>query len=65
VSHPFVSAVLGFNHLLVFVMAANPNPNEVFAIFDSKCPVSNACTNRPEISNFLEMERWMPGVGFE
>jgi len=49
--------LLGSNHSVVFVVTTNPNPDEVFTIFYGKGSVSNASTNRPKLTNFLEMER--------
>jgi uncharacterized membrane protein len=48
---------LGSNHSVVFVVTTNPNPDEVFTIFYGKGSVSDASTNRPKLTHFLEVQR--------
>jgi len=54
-----LSLAVFFYYSFVFVMGSDPTPNEVLAVFDSKGPMTNADSCRPEIADLLEMKRWM------
>lgn len=53
------------NQSVIFVMTANPNPDEVSAIFNSECSMSKARTDRPKLADLLEMERGMSWACYE
>jgi hypothetical protein len=48
-----------FNHSLIFIVSADPNPNEIFAIRNRKGPVVDSNSDRPKLADFFEMEGWM------
>lgn len=46
-------------------MAANPHPNEVFAVFNGERAVGKSRSDRPELADLLESERGMPRIQLE
>jgi len=51
-----------FNHSFIFVVSADPNPDEVFTILDRKRPLIHSDSRRPELANFFKMEGGMRRV---
>jgi len=46
-------------------MRTNPHPDEVLSVFDGKGSVSKTNSSRPELANFLEVQRRVLRIGFE
>jgi len=46
-------------------MRANPDPNQVAAVFDSQCPVMQTDPHGPIIVYLLKPEGGMPGISLK
>mgnify|MGYP001611192104 CR=1 FL=1 len=51
--------------LVVFSMRSNPEPVDAAFDFSCKGPVMRAHAYRPDVADFLEMERGMPRIRFQ
>ncbi|HEU5407501.1 MAG TPA: hypothetical protein VFU48_07020 [Nitrospira sp.] len=46
-------------------MRSNPQPHEICTILDSQRPVMRANSHRPQLANFLEVQRRVRGILFQ
>ena len=53
------------NHPFVLIVAADPDPDKAFVIFNGKSPVVESYPNRPKLAYFLEMERGVARIRFQ
>ena len=53
------------NHSFVFIVGANSDPDEIFAVLDRKSPVIKTDPDRPKLPNFFEMEGRMRRISFK
>ena len=49
----------------VFIMIANPDPNEISVIFNRERPMGQTCAHRPKLADFLEMERGLAWICYK
>jgi hypothetical protein len=50
---------------VVLGVASNPEPKHPIGNFDANCPMVQSDSGRPERTNSLEVERWIPRVCFQ
>jgi hypothetical protein len=53
------SAITAADEPIVQSVTPDPEPHDVLFAFHSQCPVVQAGPNRPESSDFLEVQRWV------
>ena len=53
------------NESIIFVMTADPNPDEVSPIFNGECSVSKPHTDGPKLAYLLKMEGGISWVCYE
>ena len=46
----------------ILVMPTDPDPGEAVLMFDRQRAVVEGHTNRPQLTDFLELQRWMVRV---
>jgi hypothetical protein len=51
--------------LVILSVRANPEPDKAIGGLDGNCTVMQTNARRPESADFLEMERWLLGVGLQ
>jgi len=50
------------DHSFIFIVTADPGPDEVRIILDSKSPVFETDSERPELAHPFEMQGGMPRI---
>lgn len=60
-----IDASPSLNHLVIFGMRSDPEPDAIIAVRYGESPVSNADASRPVRSDSLEVQRWMSGILLE
>jgi hypothetical protein len=71
-AHPDASIVVlgnssrvSANQAVILRVAPNPEPYHRVLSFNRDCSVVQTNSCRPEAADFLEVKRWVPGIGFQ
>src|SRR5215510_4168031 len=53
------------DHAFVLSMRTNPDPDKTCSVLSGECAVMQTNTGRPQVPNFLKLQRGMVRIGFE